>query len=364
MAFHARFPGLLLLLCSVPGFAQTKTPQSKTWTFAVSGDSRNCGDVVMPAIAKGVLDNHAAFYWHLGDFRAIYVFDQDYVQQHKPSDPTKPLLIVSYLQNAWQDFIDNQLKPFGDLPVYLAFGNHELIPPMTHDQALSVFAPWFNAPAVQKQRLEDDSSDTSVHGYYHWLRDGIDFITLDNSASSFDEPQMSWIEALLAHDEEDESVRALVLGMHEALPESLSKSHSMNQTLPGTLGGRQVYRWLLELKRTSNKPVYVLASHSHFYMKGIFNTEYWRAHGGILPGWIVGTAGAERYNLPEGVQPGKDAKARTYGYLLATVTDSKDDPIHFDFHEVRTSDVPPKVVERFTSDFVRFCWDNNPPYAK
>src|ERR1700761_4514796 len=132
------------------------SPRQKTWTFAVSGDSRNCGDVVMPAIAKAAIDNHAEFYWHLGDYRAIYTFDQDYIQQHKPSDPSKPMLIIDYLQNAWQDFIDNQLKPFGSLPVYLALGNHELIFPMTHERVLSTFAAWFNSPAIRQQRLKDD----------------------------------------------------------------------------------------------------------------------------------------------------------------------------------------------------------------
>lgn len=347
--FRGRFLSLLSLLCSVPILAQ-----SASWTFAVSGDSRNCGDVVMPAIAKGVLENHAAFYWHLGDFRAIYIIDQDYAAQHKPA----------YLENAWQDFIDNQLKPFGDLPVFLGLGNHELIPPMTHEKVLSAFAPWFNAPALQKQRLGDDASDTAPHAWYHWLRDGVDFINLDNSASSFDQDQMRWIEALLTHDEEDASVRAVVAGMHEALPESLSKSHSMNQTLLGTLTGRQVYRRLLEFKNASHKPVYVLASHSHYYMKGIYNTDYWRDHGGVLPGWIVGTAGAERYKLPLGIPPGPDAIEHRYGYLLATVTDSKDDPIHFFFHEVSARDVPQKVMDRFTSGFVQSCWDNNPPYAQ
>jgi hypothetical protein len=63
----------------------------------------------------------------------------------------------------------------------------------------------------------------------------------------------------------------------------------------GEYSGHQVYGWQLGFKQRSKKPVYVLASHSHFYMEGIFNTEYWRAHGGVLPGWIVGTAGAERY---------------------------------------------------------------------
>jgi len=32
------------------------------WRFAVSGDSRNCGDIVMPAIAKSVLAHKAEFY--------------------------------------------------------------------------------------------------------------------------------------------------------------------------------------------------------------------------------------------------------------------------------------------------------------
>lgn len=359
MAAHPRrFPPIILfLLGCLPAGAQ-----HNTWTFAVSGDSRNCGDVVMPAIAKSAIGNHASFYWHLGDYRAIYVFDQDYVQQHLPPSPAKPLLILDYLQNAWQDFIDNQLKPFGSLPVYLALGNHELIYPMTHDRALSVFAPWFDAPSVRKQRLHDDSADQDVHGYYHWLQDGMDFITLDNSASNFDEPQMRWIRALLARDQELDSVRALIFGMHEALPDSISKNHSMNQTLLGTENGRQVYRWLLELKRTSKKPVYILASHSHFYMDGIYDTQYWRTHGGVLPGWIIGSAGAERYTLPDGAP--KSARSSVYGYLLATVTDSQDDPVHFDFHELAESDVPMEVVNRFTSSFVHFCWENNPPYAK
>src|ERR1051326_6776073 len=39
-----------------------------TWRFIVSGDSRNCGDVVMPAIAADSLSKYQpSFYWHLGD---------------------------------------------------------------------------------------------------------------------------------------------------------------------------------------------------------------------------------------------------------------------------------------------------------
>src|SRR2546430_12720908 len=71
-----------LLACS--SFIQIAAQQKGVaqWTFAVSGDSRNCGDVVMPSIAAAAANNHAAFYWHLGDLRAIYGVDEDY--QYSP----------------------------------------------------------------------------------------------------------------------------------------------------------------------------------------------------------------------------------------------------------------------------------------
>lgn len=354
------FRTLAVLVLSWLPLCALAPAQQSTWNFAVSGDSRNCGDVVMPAIAKAVGSNNAAFYWHLGDYRAIYRFDQDYWQLHKPADPSAAN-ISAYLATAWQDFIDNQLRPFGSIPVYLAFGNHELIPPKTRDQLIAQFAAWLDAPPIREQRLRDDPHDYAVKGYYHWMKDGIDFITLDNaSPDQFDARQMKWLEGVLNRDRADASVRALILGMHEALPESISKDHSMNQSTQGDESGRLVYQWLLEFKRQTNKPVYVLASHSHYYMEGIFNTEYWRTHGGILPGWIIGTAGAERYALPAAAKDAKAAKTHVYGYLLAAVSESKTDPVRFEFHELSESDVPSEVVNRFTGEFVHSCWTGNP----
>src|SRR5215472_7764604 len=91
---------------------------AQEFKFAVSGDSRNCGDIVMPAIAAGVLRSGAQFYWHLGDFRAIYEFDEDLVPPAKLGLPAKVTNIASYLSGAWPDFIAHQLAPFGDLPVF------------------------------------------------------------------------------------------------------------------------------------------------------------------------------------------------------------------------------------------------------
>ncbi len=105
---------LLLALCVAGPLHARRKPNSKgPWKFAVSGDSRNCGDIVMPAIAQSVRRDGAAFYWHLGDYRAIYTFDEDYLRIHPGTT------IDDYLANAWPDFIDHQMKPFGDFPVFL-----------------------------------------------------------------------------------------------------------------------------------------------------------------------------------------------------------------------------------------------------
>src|SRR5260370_25489119 len=45
------------------------------WRFIVSGDSRNCGDVVMPSIAADSARYATSFYCHLADLRAIYKAD-------------------------------------------------------------------------------------------------------------------------------------------------------------------------------------------------------------------------------------------------------------------------------------------------
>src|SRR5262249_4648373 len=64
---------LLLVSC---GAAAEQSPGA-AWKFVVGGDSRNCGDVVMPAVAAGAKFARAAFYWHLGGYPAPTGFDPD-----------------------------------------------------------------------------------------------------------------------------------------------------------------------------------------------------------------------------------------------------------------------------------------------
>lgn len=355
-----QFAILLLLLVVRLAFAadQSKNPdpsQKSTWYFAVAGDSRNCGDVVMPAIAAGAAHEHAAFYWHLGDLRKISGPDQDFMKLAalEGKTPTRE----DYLREAWKDFKENQMSKFGSMEFFLGIGNHETTPPKTRADFIAEFRNELDIPEIKNQRLKEDATDDRVRTYYHWVRDGVDFINLDNATQSeFEGEELKWFERLVSRDAADTSIYAVVAGMHEPLAESISFGHSMNETPAGTESGRRAYLALLKLQNESHKHVYILASHSHYYMDGIFNTQYWRTHGGVLPGWIIGTAGAERYPLPAAASDANGAKTNVYGYLLATVSGGE---VKFEFKEIDENQIPSDVVQRFTKPFVDECFNGN-----
>src|SRR5271156_4694770 len=142
-----------------PSNAPAEAP-SVPWNFAVSGDSRNCGDVTMPAIAAGVAQDHAAFYWHLGDFRKLSDFDED--MQHQPKNIASPLSISTYLATAWDDFLQNQIAAFGKTPVFLGIGNHELVWPHTREMYLIQFADWLDTSVLRDQRLPPDKKNHTL----------------------------------------------------------------------------------------------------------------------------------------------------------------------------------------------------------
>ena len=340
---------LLVATASLAG-AQNQ-PSGETWKFAVSGDSRNCGDIVMPTIAESVLKAGAAFYWHLGDYRAIYLFDEDYLRLNPGS------AIIDYQNNAWPDFINHQLKPFGTLPVFLALGNHELIQPKTHNEAVAQFADWYDSPTIKQQRLADDPNDHLVKTYYHWIDRGIDFVTLDNSdPDQFGLDQMAWLTAELGRAAKNPEIRSVVIGMHAAFPDSTSAGHSMNDSPQEQKSGRQVYKALLDFRNTTHKKVYVMASHSHYVMDNIYATAC-HAKDDVLPGWIVGSAGAVRYRLPTNVGEATIAKTDVYGYALATVT--PDGTIMVEFKPVEEKDVPKSTREEFGAAQVHWCFSQN-----
>ncbi len=344
--------------------SKAATPDSSNvaWSFAVSGDSRNCGNVIMPAIAVGARRDNAAFYWHLGDLRATVFEDEDYL--HEPEHRKSPPPDKNYYDKTeWDDFIQAQLNPFGSMPVFVGIGNHETYPPKSREQFIIEFADWLDSPVLRLQRLADNPNDHALKSFFHWIKDGVDFIYLDNSTKDqFDEYQLAWFEGVLKRAAADGNVKTVVVGMHAALPDSLAAGHSMNDSPVGAESGRRVYTDLLNLIQQAHKHVYVLSSHSHFYMGGIFDSDYWREHGGVLPGWIVGTAGAMRYALPSTASRAKEARQKIYGYLRGDV--HTDGAIDFVFQEIKRADIPEAVSQRYTSEFVDVCFDKNTDFRR
>jgi hypothetical protein len=361
---------LLFAICFVLVSISTANDSSEqTWRFAVSGDSRNCGDLVMPAIAKSVLEHKVEFYWHLGDFRLGYRIDEDIQNSGNP-----PSNIGDYQQKAWDDFISQQIAPFGSLPVHLGIGNHELYfhgttdadDELSHAEFIKKFGQWLGG---------------SKTAYYHWKVRQVDFVSMDNSRNAGFEPdQLSWLETVLKQDAADRNVRAVVVGMHRALPNSLACGHSMNgdpytsveDNRRSTESGRETYKQFWRFQNTTGKSVYVLASHSHFFMEKIFDTPYWSNRNETNPdilkqqneksettlaGWVIGTAGAVRYKLPDNLLPSTPAVAYVYGYLLGEV--SQDGTIVLHFEQVTEDGLPADIKSKYGPKFVDFCFLNN-----
>jgi hypothetical protein len=362
---------------------------SAPWHFIVSGDSRNCGDLVMPAIAADAAPFHPAFYWHLGDLRAIYELDEDYAGELNAGGTLSRWDLKAYQQRAWGDFAEMQIKPFDEhkIPFALGIGNHETISPMTRDKFVVTFSHWLSGPAEGGLPLADSASmavagelsrengSNQPRAYTHWSRGGVDFIYLDNSTEEqFDAEQMKWLSDTLEHDGTDPQIHAIVVGMHKALPGSISNFHSMSETPAGEQSGRCAYRKLEKIEREDHKQVYLLASHSHFIMTNIYDTSFWRQHAqSILPGVLVGTAGAVRYRLPKTAPVGHEnaaacirsgqnfcAQTDVYGYLLATVNaKGKRGAIQFEFREITAKDVPVEVKRKFAPDTINACFKGN-----
>ncbi|MGA2649550.1 MAG: metallophosphoesterase [Terracidiphilus sp.] len=325
-----------------------------TWTFAVSGDSRNCGDFVVPAIAADVMTEKDDFYWHLGDFRAMSNPDQDLVSMQ----PAGTQLSKSdYQKIAWDDFLKHQMASFGSFPVFLGRGNHETIKPMTRDGYITEFKSFLSRPEIEAQRRADGTSGEPLQPWYHWVHNGVDFITLDNaSTDEFSDGQLRWLRSVLDRDLAPGSgIRTIVAGMHESLPHSTSSNHAMDDWDLGIRTGELVYTWLYDAQ-SAGKHVYIISSHSHFYSPNVYNTGYWRQRSTtVVKGIIIGSAGAHRYLLPPGVD--KASKTDIYGYLQATV--HADGTIDFALRELTERDLVDHKWPNAPLNAIHECYIHN-----
>jgi hypothetical protein len=346
---------------ATPAAAPAADPPG-TWYFAVSGDSRDCGDLIMPKIAAAVRGDSAMparFYWHLGDLRRSSAPDCDVALSWKPDwdcgarhdEELGTYAMDRYLDMAWDDAIKNQLEPFGDLPVYLARGNHEVRAGHTLDEYRDKFQRWLTAMPIHVQRTRDWASGVEPPGhgernsYYHLVVDGVDLISLDNAdEQGFSAAQLRWLRRVLDHDAHDPAIHTIVVGMHAALPFSRSRDHAMDSTCQGQCSGQQAYDLLFRATQVSTAKVYVLASHAHYFQEDLFGDQPEHV-GQVLPGWVLGTAGA--------VQNSSDIR---YGYALVAVL--PDGTLKLRFREV-TADMPPVPPGEAGSALTAFCYSKN-----
>lgn len=344
---------LIFLVAVAPAIISAQSRDS-TWSFAVSGDSRNCGDFVMPAIASGVKAENDAFYWHLGDFRWMSKQDQDLVAMLPAG---KELSLDEYHRTAWDDFFTHQMASFGSFPVFLGRGNHETVPPMTRDGYIEKFATFLDRPEIAAQRKADGADAGPVGPWYHWTHEGVDFITLDNaSKDEFSDAQLKWLRGVLDRDlAPDSGIRAIVAGMHEALPHSTGSEHAMDDWDLGERTGDKVYTWFYDAQ-AAGKHVYLIASHSHYYSPNIYDTAYWKQYSNrVVPGLIIGLAGAHRYALPK--TAGKGAKSHIYGFMQGVV--SADGQINFKLRELSEEDLIKSRWPNAPLDAIHECVINN-----
>lgn len=343
-------------------------PADKSWYFAVSGDSRDCGDLIMPRIAKAIADKNPtapiSFYWHLGDFRALYRVDCDIAKRDNPgfhcvqrsaSPNQTPEQKSAYLKTAWDDFINQQLNPFrkNQIPVFLGIGNHELIENHNRERYKEKFAEWLKQDAIEDQRKLDRTrhiKSTSGDTYYHFVKNGVDFIYLDNAEHfAFFNKEIDWLFQVLDADAKDDAVKTIIVGMHEALPGSKANNHAMDDgKCTDICQANRVYERLYQAQNLTGPPakqkhVYLFASHSHIFRPNIYQTA---AHENkVLQGWLVGTAGAEQYQT--NVQ---------YGYLQVEV--HPDGTISTEFKEVK-KDSPSVNPDPDGPELTDYCFGSN-----
>jgi hypothetical protein len=201
---------------------------------------------------------------------------------------------MDYENSAWDDFAANQIGPFENIPMpfYLGVGNHEIIAPKNRCQFSKQFARLLEKPELHNRKTDSvsgtpatskpanarNSKSDAVEApqsdavkecirqcvdcspndskTYYWTKDGVDFVYLDNSSNEqFDTDQLKWFNDVIKNDTDDKTIRTVVVGMHKALPWSISCDHGMNESPEGTKSGEQVYRTLLNLQKPDKQGV-------------------------------------------------------------------------------------------------------------
>ncbi len=360
---------LVALLAQGAAAAAPAEPRAARWSFTVAGSSSDCGDLVMPAIAAAARRTQARFHWHLGESRNGTTPDRDFLMERRYQTTATAPNRGDYQHLAIGDAIEHQFLPFGDLPLYIGLGGRDDLRPMSRLEYRVALRERLDRPELAAQRATDGDEAVAATQlaptYFHWRYGGVDFINLDNATNySFDAVQLKWFDAVLARAIADPSVRTLVVGMYASLPHGVAAARSMCASPAGLRSGAHVYAALVAA-RAAGKEVHVLSAHAHSYLAQVYDTDYWRApgHGGVvLPGYNVGTAGAQREALPADTPLDDSSIAGSYGYLRGTVDAAGH--VEFRFEPLSAGDLARARGRDFMDAVGEFCGGDLPEALK
>ena len=283
----------------------------------MSGDSRNCGDIVMPAIASGVLASRSEFYWHLGDFRAIYAFDEDMVP---------PALIGTAAQTADHHHLrDHCLARFHRSPVRaLWHTSHPAEPRESRDHPArhARTIPAYNLPTGWIHLRCAHSACRTIRRIINCARTITGSIAIsissrmDNAGpDKFDAAQLTWFHSVVDRAEKSPAIQTLVVGMHAALPGQLGRRPQHEQLGAGQRdrppGLRRVVARADRRAQESLPPGQPL---SLLYGRCVSTPLPGKAR--CCPDGSWAPPGAVRYRLPAGIAAraeGHDRRLRLYG---------------------------------------------------
>lgn len=340
--------------------AQGKPAGDAPWVFTAAGASADCGSAVMPAIAAASRAQHAAFHWHLGGFRHGSKVDKDALFLRVMQTPGGVPGILDYAGVAQGDVREHQIKLFAGERIYTTFGAPEEERPLTKYQFQITLREQFEYPELVAQRAADGDRLANGHGlsppYYHWRERNVEFISIDTSSERWPEPaQQRWIERVVTRAIVDERIRTVVVATHEPLPHS--RALEVDCPPRAVVERREGLYQTFARVAAAGKRIYLLSASQHYFLNDLYATPYWQSaeHGAVvLPGVMVGTAGAERMLAP-GSPP--DAAPGDYGYLRAEV--AADGEIRFAFVPLTRAELENAPGSDFEPGLGKACSEGN-----
>jgi len=124
-------------------------PAGGTWRFVVSGDSRNCGDVVMP----GLRERRRKIRPVLLAFGRICGPSTLSTKTSNTAEYRETAIDCGLRKHCVADFIDSQIAPFGSIPFFVALGITRRFRPEDSRRLSSAVCRLADTPCVARATL-------------------------------------------------------------------------------------------------------------------------------------------------------------------------------------------------------------------